>query len=384
MRSKRTFWLDAVTSALEDKNVLWLQGVRRVGKTTLATTLANAELYDCELLSVRKKLEDPESFLAAHTGETIILDEIHRLPNPSEVLKIAADHFPKVKVLATGSSTLSARSKFRDTLTGRKRELWLVPMVYADLEAFSTVDLDRRMLRGGLPPFFLSERVDDYAFQEWIDSYWAKDLSELFVVDKKTAFMKFFELILTQSGDLFEAQAFTAPCEVSRQTIQNYLSILETTLVATVLRPYHANAANEIKAQPKVYGFDTGFVAYAKGWESLRDDDRGHLLEHLVLNELTAVLTRERVHFWRDKQKHEVDFVVQPTRAKRVVAIECKLSSTKFDDAALQAFRRLHPHGENWVVTLKDRDGFSRSVHGNTVEFMPFARFAERVRAWRS
>lgn len=53
----------------------------------------------------------------------VVLDEIHRLPNPAEFLKIAADHYPHVKVLATGSSTLSATTKFRDTLTGRKVEL---------------------------------------------------------------------------------------------------------------------------------------------------------------------------------------------------------------------------------------------------------------------
>jgi predicted AAA+ superfamily ATPase len=46
--------------------------------------------------------------------------------------------------------------------------------------------------------------------------------------------------------------------------VQSYLSILETTLLATVLRPYHGGAA-EIRTQPKVYGFDTGFVAYHRG-----------------------------------------------------------------------------------------------------------------------
>ena len=54
-----------------------------------------------------------------------MLDEIHRLPNPSEMLKIAADHYPRTRVIATGSSTLGASTKFRDTLAGRKRDLWL-------------------------------------------------------------------------------------------------------------------------------------------------------------------------------------------------------------------------------------------------------------------
>lgn len=35
-------------------------------------------------------------------GALVVLDEVHRLPNPSEVLKIAADHFPTTRVLAAG------------------------------------------------------------------------------------------------------------------------------------------------------------------------------------------------------------------------------------------------------------------------------------------
>jgi len=50
-------------------------------------------------------------------------------------LKIAADHFPETRVIATGSSTLEASAKFRDTLTGRRETVWLTPMIAADLVA---------------------------------------------------------------------------------------------------------------------------------------------------------------------------------------------------------------------------------------------------------
>ena len=36
------------------------------------------------------------------------------------------------------------------------------------------------MLQGGLPPFFLSSRMDDKDFEEWLTSYWAKDLAEAY------------------------------------------------------------------------------------------------------------------------------------------------------------------------------------------------------------
>jgi uncharacterized protein len=82
------------------------------------------EYLDCDLPRVRRLLQEPESFLDKMKGRQVILDEIHRLDNPSEILKIAADHFHDTYLLATGSSTLGASKKFRDTLSGRKRDLW--------------------------------------------------------------------------------------------------------------------------------------------------------------------------------------------------------------------------------------------------------------------
>ncbi|MBW1808974.1 MAG: AAA family ATPase, partial [Deltaproteobacteria bacterium] len=89
--------------------MLWLAGVRRVGKTVLCQSIEGAQYFDCELPRVRQQLDYAESFFARHAGEFIVIDEIHRLVNPSEVLKIAADYFPETRVLATGSSTLAAK-----------------------------------------------------------------------------------------------------------------------------------------------------------------------------------------------------------------------------------------------------------------------------------
>ena len=116
--------------------MIWLSGVRRVGKTFLCQSLPQIEYFDCELPRIRRMIEDPQSFLDSLRGSTVVLDEVHRLINPSEVLKIAADHYPDTKIIATGSSTLGASTKFRDTLTGRKVEIWLTPMISDDLKDF--------------------------------------------------------------------------------------------------------------------------------------------------------------------------------------------------------------------------------------------------------
>jgi len=378
---QRPFWKERIERLLERRSVLWLAGVRRAGKTVLCKQLDGARYHDCELPRVRRALEDPELFFRKQGPGLVVLDEIHRLIDPSQALKIAADHFPETRVVATGSSTLAARRKFRDTLAGRKNELWLVPSTLADLRAFGVREVDDRMLRGGLPDLLLGAGIDDAAFREWIDSYWAKDLQELFAVGRRAAFFKFVELLFRQSGGLFEATAFAAPCEVSRQTIVNYLEILETTLIAVSLRPFSGGGAAELKAQRKVYAFDTGFVCYFRDWESLRDDDRGSLLEHLTLNELLAHLPRERIGYWRDKQKHEVDFVVRPPRGKDVLAVECKASSSRLDPAGLRAFRGRHSRGVNLVVCLDLAEPLDSSVGGLEVRFVPFERLdSELVR----
>src|ERR1039458_6368671 len=97
----RQFWLNQLEKAFTRHSVIWLSGVRRSGKTFLCQSLPKVEYLDCELPSTRRMLEDPESFLSEQSGKTLILDEIHRLGNPSELLKIASDHFKKVRIIAT-------------------------------------------------------------------------------------------------------------------------------------------------------------------------------------------------------------------------------------------------------------------------------------------
>ena len=209
-------------------------------------------------------MEDPEAFLKDRKGKRVILDEIHRLQNPSELLKIAADHFSSIKILATGSSTLSASKKFKDTLTGRKLNIWLPPMLFHEQDVFNNTDFQHRLLFGGLPPFFMQEKLPEHEFSEWIDDYWAKDIQELFNITNKHSFQRFMELLIANSGNMFEATKYASPCEVSRSTINKYLHVLEQTYVAHVLKPYTCYAPSEIISAPKVYGFDTGFVCHLK------------------------------------------------------------------------------------------------------------------------
>jgi len=375
---KRRFWLSLIERSWREKSIVWLAGVRRAGKTCLCQSLPNVEYFDCELPRARRMMEDPQGFLDSLGKKRVVLDEVHRLGNPSELLKIAADHYPGIHVLATGSSTLGASSKFRDTLAGRKRDIWLTPMCMADLQDFKRADLRHRFLHGGLPPFFLAARLPERDFQEWLDAYWAKDIQELFRLERRSSFQKFAELLLAQSGGIFEATKFAAPCEVSRPTIVNYLKVLEATFVAHVIRPFSTHRPTEIVSAPRVYAFDTGFFCYYRGWHELRGEDLGTLWEHFVLNEVMAASQSRQVSYWRDKRGHEVDFIWAP-RGDKPLAVECKWSADEFDAAGMTAFRQQYPHGENVVAAQDVERSYVRGYGNLDVHFERLGSLVDRI-----
>jgi len=227
-------------------------------------------------------------------------------------------------------------------------------MTSADFAEFGGPGIEHRLRNGGLPPVFLSDALPERECQEWMDAYWAKDVQELFRLERRHSFQRFLELWTVRGGKLRR---------------QNYLAALEATFVATVVRPYHSSKAAEIVAAPKVYGFDTGFVCVFRGWRDLGPDRFGPLWEHYVLNELRARLPSIRPLYWRDKQKHEVGFVVEPPPGAPPAVIECQWSAGAFDPANLRIFRRRYPEGANLVVARNVTDPYTRQFGSLAVRF---------------
>ena len=184
---------------------------------------------------------------------------------------------------------------------------------------------------------------------------------------------------MARSGGIFQANKFTKECEASRQTITNYLRVLETTFVAHVIRPFSAHRPTEIVSAPKVYAFDTGFVCYQRGWHELRREDLGLLWEHFVLNELHGRLQLRDIRYWRDKHGHEIDFVLAQ-RGRPPVAIECKWSAADFDTTNLRSFRGRYPTGSNYLVAKDVDRAYVRRDGDLTVEVVSLPQRIERLR----
>jgi hypothetical protein len=364
---ERPFWLRRVERAWAEAPIAWLCGVRRCGKTTLAEALGpeRATFVNCDLPAAEQMLADPVVFFRSCEKPIVVLDEVHQLSDPSRVLKIAADVFPGLKVLATGSSTLAASRKFRDSLAGRKRTVHLLPVLWEELPAFRA-SLIRRLHHGGLPQALLAERKEPSLYREWLDSFFARDVQRLFGFRDVNRFTAFFEHVLRQSGGAFEQRGAAAALGIARPTVESHMRALEITNAATLIRPFHGGGQGEIVRMPKVYGFDTGFVSFARGWDPLRPDDLGVLWEHLVLEHLQARFPDTPIRYWKDNAGRELDFVLAAGRDE-VDAVECKWNPGAFDSKALRVFRSRYPNGRNYLVTPSGDPPYTKALEGMDV-----------------
>ncbi|HDO26740.1 MAG TPA: ATP-binding protein [Bacteroidetes bacterium] len=369
----RPFWIDKLNKAWTLRSIVWLSGVRRSGKTTLSKMIPGAYYYNCDLPSVQRQLEDPEFFYNnLATSSTIIFDEIHQIDNPDNVLKIGADEFPHLKILATGSSTLSATKKFRDALTGRKLNLFFPPVLWNEcVEDFKINEIDKRLLFGGLPEFLLSDNMNHNLYSEWIDSYYARDIQELFNVRNRNGFLKLLHVLFLQSSGQMEITGLAKTSGLSRPTVISHLEALQVAHAINVVLPFFGGGKKEITKRPKVYAFDTGFVTFVNGWNEIRDNERGFLWEHLVLDMLKV--RYGEVFYWQNKNKNEIDFVVRGID-NSVHTFECKINPEKFDPKVLLKFREFYPDGKNYCFAPHIKKPYKSRFGSLEVEFISTAK----------
>ena len=376
----RKFWLTKIYEAWKIRPIVWLSGVRRVGKTTLSKMLTDIIYLNCDLPTTWRKLQDPESFYQSlEKNAVVVFDEIHRLDDPSNLLKIAADEYPNLRILATGSSTLAATKKFRDTLTGRKQTIYLSPVLWQECQnEFGVNDLDKRLLHGGLPESLLMDAKDESFFSEWIDSFYARDIQELFAIRNRSGFLKLLRILMRQSGGLADYTNLAKLSDLSRQTVKSHIESLTIAHALHLLSPFHGGGRREITQRPKVYAFDTGFITHMNGWNDIREEDRGLLWEHLVLDTLRTFTTAYNVMYWRDKSGREIDFILRGQN-NLVHTLECKINPDNFNINSLKFFRELYPKGKNLVICPFLSEIYVQKIGGISVVFCPISKVSEHL-----
>ena len=152
----------AVRRALDRQAAVALIGPRQVGKTTLALDIAEdtGALYlDLESPADRRKLADPELFLAAYEDRLVILDEIHRAPELFQPLRALIDKGRRRgrrtgRFLILGSASIDLLRQSGESLAGRIEYVDLTPLTVPELPPDDTATTDL-WLRGGFPDSYL-------------------------------------------------------------------------------------------------------------------------------------------------------------------------------------------------------------------------------------
>jgi hypothetical protein len=360
---ERLSWIKRIEEAWEEASIVWLSGVKGVGKTTLVRGLGTERILyvNCDPAQSAHIGADPELFFRACDRPIVVFDDIHRLPEAMTVLRTGADLFPRFRIIAA-SSTVGTDGKAGDTLGDRRRVIHLGPVLWDELPVFA-VSLEKRLHHGGLPEALLTEQRPVGFYREWMDAFFERDIREPFGFRDSDKFNMLYEYLLKQSGEPFETTRASETLRISRPTVAEHLRALQATRAITVVRPFHGRGQKEIIKMPRVYGFDTGFVVFARGWDPLRRDDHDPLWEHVVLEYLEAHVEESQVQYWRWADDRKVDFIV-PGARDGVDAIECEWNPDAFDPAGLKLFRNWYPEGNNYIISPITTPAYEKHIAG--------------------
>ncbi len=331
-----------LNDALERFPAVALLGPRQVGKTTLATMLAEerkAEVVylDLELSSDRARMAEPELYLGAQEGKLVILDEIHRVPEIFQTLRGLIDRRRRKgmrtgQFLVLGSASMDLLRQSAETLAGRIAYLELSPLVGAEVLAGKFDGLDRLWLRGGFPESFLAPTEE--ASTEWrlafIQTYLERDVPALGPRIPAETLHRFWRMLAHAQGQLFHAAPLASGLGVSGHTVARYLDILVDLLLVRRLQPWAGNIKKRLVRSPKVYVRDSGLIHALLGIRGL-DDLLGHPVagpswEGLVIENILA-LVPPATDFWffRSSNGAEIDLILE-FGSRRRHAIEVKRS----------------------------------------------------------
>ncbi len=357
--------------------ILILYGARQVGKTTLSKAilepLGNDGLYlNCEIQSVQSALAQREPLaLQRFLGnkKLVVLDEAQQVPGIGEVLKLLADTFPAIQIIATGSSSFELARRSSEPLTGRALTFELFPFSYAELgQAFHPAERRAQLdfwLRYGLYPdiAFASEADARLLLDNLSSRYLYKDVLEFENLKRADVLVQLLQLLALQIGQLVSYHELANALKISSQTVERYIDLLEKAFVIFRLPPFSRNLRSEIGKKNKIFFYDVGIrnsIIQQYQPVELRAD-KGALWENFLVAErlkrLQALGWRPNRYFWRTQQQVEIDYVEER---------EGQLSTFEFkwqDKAARMplAFANAYPGS---VFEVVHRDNFEGFVGG--------------------
>jgi predicted AAA+ superfamily ATPase len=339
---------------LRDYPAVAIIGPRQVGKTTLASAVADAwdgdtERFDLERAADLGRLADPSTALEPLRG-LVVLDEIQRRPDLFPTLRVLADRRPRrARFLILGSASPTLLRQSSESLAGR--------IAYRELDGFGLEDVGvgkwrRLWLRGGFPASFLA-RTDAASFElreQLIATYLRRDLPDLGIRLEASTLERFWTMLAHYHGQTWNSSELARSFGVSDQTVRRWLDILQDTFMVRILRPWSDNVGKRVVKSPKVYVRDAGLLhtlfRVADSRALLHHPKLGASFEGFALGEVVRRLRASwrDCYFWATHQGAELDLLVvngnrrhgfefkhtiapEVTKSMKIAVADLKLSS---------------------------------------------------------
>ena len=340
----------SVQSSIMDKigrgKAIIIVGPRQVGKTTLIKTiLENQEhlFLDADDPTTRNLLTNPNTEqLKSIIGKNkiVFIDEAQRIENIGITLKIITDQFKDVQLLVSGSSAFELNNKINEPLTGRKWEYQLFPISWKEFEndigfVKAAQQLEMRLIYGMYPDVINHTGEAFEVLKELANSYLYKDILAFSNIRKPEILEKLLQALALQTGNEVSYNELSQLLGIDKNTVSNYIDILEKAFVIFKLKSFNRNLRNEIKTNQKIYFYDNGIRNMILGNFNALElrQDKGALWENFLISERMKKNNYEkslaRPYFWRTVQQQEIDYVEET--AGKITGYEIKWNEkTKF------------------------------------------------------
>ncbi|MBI3036703.1 ATP-binding protein [Candidatus Woesearchaeota archaeon] len=377
-------------------------GLRRVGKTTLMLKIAEDFLSkgnnpknvlyfsfdEFKEVRVRDVLAEYEKVteIELRNGKLLLLlDEIQKLADWESQLKAIYDVFGKnMKILISGSESLTIRRKSKETLAGRLFEFKIEPLTFSEFLDFKEVNLkpagvyekelarlfEEFTLTGGLPELVGvkdKEIIKKYVSESVVEKVIYRDLAILVKIGDLSALESLLRIFTEEPGQLVDVSELAMELKVSRQTISNYLGYLEESFLLRKLYNFSRNIRKSVRRLKKYY-------PTLPSAELLFKNDnlsRSKVFECVAINQLRPKF------FWRDPYKNEVDNVITDKEGNPV-PVEIKYGKISIN--GLLAFMKKFKVAKGYIISKESE--YSQSFNGKTVHVIPaFKLFSSKAAA---
>jgi predicted AAA+ superfamily ATPase len=345
---------------LQDKMV-FLSGPRQSGKTTLAQTLIQSKsaYFNYDVPSDRKKIRLRD---LDESQPRIVLDELHKMPKWKSYLKGLYDERKgNQSYLVTGSARLETFQRQGDALTGRYYAYHLHPICPAEASAWKGAGshaevLNHLLKTGGFPEAYFHPKNADRLREGRFEAVVREDLRDLSRVLAIRQFEVLIEILRDRGAGQISYSGLAEDLSVSVPTVKQWLAWLERLYVIFMVYPWSAATSRSLRKEPKFYFYDC--AANINPGLRLENAVACALVKHIdFLKDTTG--RRLELRYFRDREGHEVDFVVLENR-KPLQLIEVK----EADDEVSRDLRYLHQrHASANAIQLVRQRSASETLH---------------------